>query len=152
MNQSPDSAIFPVLIFNVGDDHYALPIEDVLEVAAMVELTPVSDAPPEVLGIADRHGMVLPMLDLRKVFKGEAEPVTASTLFIVARRENKYSGLVVDDIDQVEYVSQAQLTEASITGKYIRGIMNHKSRLIQIVSLSALWTVFQADEMAEDKK
>jgi chemotaxis signal transduction protein len=58
---------------------------------------------------------------------------------------------VVDDVYQVEYIHSTQLSEASITGKYIRGIINHKSRVIQIISLMALSKMFQTDTLAEDK-
>jgi chemotaxis signal transduction protein len=151
MNPLPDSTAFPILTFDVGGEEYGLPIEDVLEVAAMVELRPLSDAPPEILGIADRHGSILLLLDLRQLIRQESSAVTPATLFIVAGQETRCIGLVVDDVYQVEYINSAQISQASITGKYIRGIINHKSRLIQTISLAALWTVFQTDALAEDK-
>jgi chemotaxis signal transduction protein len=147
----PDSTGLPILTFNVGGDEYGLPIEDVLEVAAMVELRPLHDAPPEILGIADRHGSILPLLDLGRLIYETSSVVTSGTLFIVAGHEGRYIGLVVDDVYQVEYIHSTQLSEASITGKYIRGIINHKSRVIQIISLMALSKMFQTDTLAEDK-
>ncbi len=151
MTPSPLMDNFPILTFSIGSEMYALPIEDVVEVAAMVELTPIREALPEFLGVVDRHGILVPIVDLRLVFKHEAAPVTPATLFIVTRRENKYLGLVVDDVHQVEYITEAEQREVSITGKHIRGIINHKSHLIQIISLTSLWTTFQTNEMAEDK-
>jgi purine-binding chemotaxis protein CheW len=64
----------PVLTFTLGDGIYALPIEEVIEVAAMVELIPLADAPPEILGMVNRHGEIMPVLDLRQVFKQPAPP------------------------------------------------------------------------------
>jgi chemotaxis signal transduction protein len=148
-NRRPDSPALPVLIFNVGEGVYALPITDIIEVAAMVELAGIPDAAPEILGVANRHGAILPMLDLRRVFKKEAAPLTPSTLFIVVEQGTRRAGLVVDDVQQVEYVSSAEFEQSSVPGRYIRGIISYKSQLIQVVSLPPLWDSFLVDQVPE---
>ena len=54
-----DEVLHPVLTFRLATQQYGLPIDQVLEVAAMVALTTVPDAPPEMMGLANRHGEVL---------------------------------------------------------------------------------------------
>lgn len=105
----------PVLSFRLGEQRYALMIEDVVEVAAMVALAPVPDAPPHLLGVANRHGEVLPMLDLRLMFGLVPQPIEAATLFIVVQYEGQITGLVVDEINQVEY--RANLAARSTGGR-----------------------------------
>jgi purine-binding chemotaxis protein CheW len=149
MSKRPDTPVVPVLQFSIGDGLYALPISDIIEVAAMVELANVPDAAPEILGVANRHGTILPMLDLRRVFKQETLPVTPSTLFIVVQNGARRAGLVVDDVQQVEYIDSAQFAQSSVPGRYIRGIISYKSQLIQVISLVPLWETFLADQIAE---
>lgn len=139
----------PVLIFNIGDGLYALSIDDIVEVAAMVEMSPIPDAPPEILGVVNRHGAMVPLLDLRRVFKQQTAPVLPSTLFIVVQNGPRQAGLVVDDVQQVEYLDGTRLDEASVPGRYIRGIMSYKSQLIQLISLPPLWESFLVNQMAE---
>ena len=45
----------------VAGEHYALPVEDVLEVAELRAITPVPGAPPAVLGVRNLRGQVLPV-------------------------------------------------------------------------------------------
>ncbi|MBZ0287863.1 MAG: chemotaxis protein CheW, partial [Anaerolineae bacterium] len=45
----------PFLTFSLGTQRYALAIEEVVEVATMVELVQVAGMPPEVIGVANRH-------------------------------------------------------------------------------------------------
>jgi chemotaxis signal transduction protein len=139
----------PALTFYLGQQVYALLIEEVVEVAAMVERITVADAPPEILGMANRHGTILPLLDLRVVFKQEAPPITSSTLFIVVSGGGRLAGLVVDEIRQVEYLDMRYLREALGTGKYIRGIISYKEHLIQIIALPALINNFLVNETFE---
>jgi purine-binding chemotaxis protein CheW len=142
-------ALLPVLIFNIGDGLYALSIDDIVEVAAMVEMASVPDAPPEILGVVNRHGAIVPMVDLRKVFKQQSAPVLPSTLFIVVENGAGRAGLVVDDVQQVEYVNEAHFEGVSIPGRYIRGMISYKSQLVQLISLSPLWESFLVNQVAE---
>jgi|FLYN01.1.fsa_nt_gi purine-binding chemotaxis protein CheW len=136
MKNRPKSEPLPVLTFRLADQLYAAPIDYVVEVASMVELTTLPNSPPGVLGIANRHGSVLPVLDLRRVFELETAPVDSSTLFVVVTHDGQMVGLVVDEVHQVEYVN---LDERRATaGKYIRDIVSHKGQLVQLIAVPQL--------------
>jgi purine-binding chemotaxis protein CheW len=130
----------PFLTFSLGEQKYALPIDVVVEVAAMVELSEVAESPPEMSGIANRHGLVLPVFDLRLVFGHVAARVNLSTLFIVAAHDGQTVGLVVDDVHQVEYLQPSH--QIPTTGKHIHDIVSHKGQLVQMICLPALLETF----------
>lgn len=138
LKTTPASDVLPLLSFNLGEQLYALPIADVVEVAAMVECVAMPDARPEVLGVVNRHGQPLLLLDLRLIFKQPAEPVTSATVFIVAGQGERRIGLVVDEIHQVDYADARQLSQISAPAQYIHGIINHRAALIPIIALDAL--------------
>lgn len=137
-----------ILTFSLGAQVYALPIDDVVEVAAMVERTIVPDARPELLGVVNRRGQILPLLDLRLVFHQPAAPVTSATLFIVASHADKLVGLVVDEVQQVEYIPAVEKTRTS--AKIIHGIISHKEQLIQIIALPVIMATYLSDEVAAE--
>lgn len=137
-----------ILTFSLGAQLYALPIEEVVEVAAMVERTTVADAPPELLGVVNRREQILPLLDLRLVFQQPATPVSSSTLFIVASHAGKLVGLVVDEVQQVEYIPAIEKTPTS--ARIIRGIISHKEHLIQIIALPEIMATYLRDEVAAE--
>lgn len=124
----------PFLTFALGTQRYALAINEVVEVAAMVEVTQVVGMPAQVLGVVNRHGNVLSLLDLRPVFA----PVDTSSLFIVGVSGDQYVGLLVDEVHQVEYFSLAQASPATMGETYIQAIIPHGSELIQLLSLPSL--------------
>lgn len=141
-----NDSLAAILTFSLGSQVYALPIEDVVEVAAMVEFITLPDAAPEILGVVNRRGQILPMLDLRLIFKQPAAPVSSANLFIVAAHAGKMAGLVVDEIRLVEYISP--LENLSTSGKIIRGIISHKEQLIQIISLPMIMATYLPDGIA----
>jgi purine-binding chemotaxis protein CheW len=136
MKNHPRNEPLPVLTFRLGEQPYAVGIEDVVEVASMVELTTLPDSPPFMMGYANRHGMMLPVFDLRQIFEQEAASVDSYTLFIVAAHEGQMAGLVVDEVRQVEYMDIGE--RQATAGKYIRDIVSHKGHLVQLISLPHL--------------
>jgi len=59
-------------------------------------------------------------------------------------------GLVVDDVQQVEYVPAVQIRKSSASGKNIRGIISYKQRLIQLVALAPLIAVYSTSTTTDD--
>lgn len=121
---------------------YALPVEQVLEVAAMVIVTTLSDTPPEMLGLANRHGEVLHILDLRKVFKLPAAPINASTLFIVAEVGHKRVGLVVDEVYQVKYILDEAYRPTQGAGHTITHIVGDGESLFQLIDVAPILATY----------
>lgn len=142
--------MLPILVFVLEGQHYAFPVNNVVEVAAMVELVSVSDERPEVIGVANRRGSVLPMLDLRLVMGCAAAPIDEWTLFVVAIHNNQMLGFVVDEIQQVEYIPVEQLHQSAAAGKYIHGIISYEQRLIQIIELDPLIAAYSSSAVASD--
>jgi len=104
----------------------------------MLALSHIPNVPQEILGIANRHGNALLMLDLRHAFKIEASPLTVSTLFIVAQNGETLVGLVVDEIFQVRYVDRQAVKQAHGTGRYIKQIISSEQLLYQVLDLQVL--------------
>jgi purine-binding chemotaxis protein CheW len=139
----------PALTFNLGDQQYALMIEAVVEVASMIELTTVKDAPPELLGVVNWHGEVLPMLDLRRVFGQPAAAIGTHSVFVVGQHQGQKIGLAVDEIHQVDYFDLSQLSDPHAAGKYIRGIISYKGQLIQIITVAPLAARYMSGTVLE---
>jgi len=128
----------PVLAFQVRQRTYALKVADVVEVAAMVEWLPLPDAPLGVLGLVNRHGEMLPLLDLRQLFDGQAAFVDDSTFFIVVERAGQRLGLVVDAVDVVKYVPKAAFQPVP-ENRFVCAVVQHEQALLQVLDTSPLF-------------
>jgi purine-binding chemotaxis protein CheW len=140
--QSHESVRLPLLTFRLGTQRYALLIEDVIEVVAMVEFMSLPDTTPGVPGMVNRHGTLLPLIDLRAVFKHPVSPITSASVFIVAEGGGKQIGLLVDEVQQVDYMDALQMSDAPTSSRYVHGIMSYKEQMISIIALPSLLLAF----------
>lgn len=128
----------PVLTFMMGDKTYALLIEHVVEVAAMVQYSYVVDSILALLGMINRHGQVMPLIDLRIVFGLITPVIDTNVLFIVAQYEDTLVGLVVDTVNQVEYIYSSDLRVAPGGGRWVEQVASYQDDLLQIINLPAV--------------
>lgn len=134
-----------MLVFRLRDQHYGIHIDHVVEVAAMVEVAALPEGDPALLGMGNRHGVVLTMLDLRQVFGLGQVEIDLSTLFIVIATENQRAGLVVDEVFQVQYIQPSTMQAARAAGEYITHIASDGERLYQIVDPAAVLAYYLTD-------
>ncbi|HWH96719.1 MAG TPA: chemotaxis protein CheW [Baekduia sp.] len=115
-----------------GGEHYALPVEDVLEVAEIGHVTPVPGAGPAVLGVRNLRGQVIPVIDLTVLLGVRAQRPPEQIL--VAEESGRCAGLAVDSVTDVGMVDEP--TEAA-DSRYLRGATFVEGALVGIVDLHA---------------
>ncbi|MGD8823158.1 MAG: chemotaxis protein CheW, partial [Anaerolineales bacterium] len=84
--------------FSLAGTEYAIPIQNVTEIAYIPEVTPLPNVPPWILGVANLRGDLLSIVDLRAFFGLERTTLTGMTRMLVARTsgEDMTVGLLVD--------------------------------------------------------
>jgi purine-binding chemotaxis protein CheW len=89
------------VVVRAGGAVHAIPAEQIVEVLRMVAVTPVPDRPSWALGVVDRRGELLPVIDLAgRLGLPTSEPGLDSRL-VVCIAEGRTFGLVVDRADTV---------------------------------------------------
>lgn len=83
-----------------GGERYALAVDDVTEVGELGEVTPLPGSAPEVLGLRNLRGQVVPVVDLAALLSvgGRAAP----TRVVVAESGTRRAGLAVEAVDGVD--------------------------------------------------
>ena len=98
------------LIFTLGAQDYALPLEVVVEVAAYRAPTPVPGADRAVEGIAPLRGRMVTVIDTRHRLGLAPRRGGGNPKLIVVREARELVGLVVDAVTRVAPVATADLT------------------------------------------
>jgi purine-binding chemotaxis protein CheW len=80
----------------VGAEHYALPVEHVVEIVELGRLTPVPGAAETVLGLRNLRGEVLAAIDLAGLLGIEGDG--AAQGLVVTAAADRRAGLVVDEV------------------------------------------------------
>lgn len=137
-----DASHVALLSFRLGEQGFALRVADVVEVAAMVALQRIPDAPPAVLGMANRHGSPLPIVDLRRAFGFQEAVINEQTLFIVAHVGEPLVGLVVDEVYPARLLPATALTPAQGVGETVTHLVRDGERLLQLLNPAALYALY----------
>lgn len=137
-----------LLVFWVGDEEYAIDILEIQELIKLPLVTPVPRTADSVLGIISLRGTIVPVLDLSRILKLGARPVTRATRVLVLRAGGDPVGLMVDrvtsvvrvDRDSIEPVPRTMQTEV---GELLSGVGRVDDRLLIILDLTAILQVLE---------
>lgn len=117
------------LVFRLGEDEFALPIEAVIEVARVPEvITRVPKTPAFLEGVMSFRGEVLPVVDQRRRFDMEVRSGDLSRRIIMVRSERHRAALIVDSVSEVLSHPRDAIDESpDLTGDQTRlvlGVIN----------------------------
>jgi purine-binding chemotaxis protein CheW len=90
-----------LVTFKVDMEEYGVKIANVQEINRMTEITKIPKAPYFIEGIVNLRGNIIPVLNLRKLFKLPEKQVTDSTRIIIVDLNGKRTGIVVDSVSEV---------------------------------------------------
>jgi purine-binding chemotaxis protein CheW len=112
----------------VAEEHYALPVDRVLEVAELGDLTPVPGAPAQIIGVRNLRGQVIPVIALATLL---GLPGAEPERIVVAEAGERRAGLAVDAIVDVselpgasEQVDSPYLTGAALVDGVLVGMLD----------------------------
>ena len=124
----------------VGNEVYAMPVEHVLEIAELGEVTPVPGSQSAILGVRNLRGQILPIVDLASVFgiPGSGNPQRV----LVAEARGQRAGFAIDDVSDIEQLPD---TIDETESELLSGAALSKDELVGVVDVAR---VFQTLETA----
>jgi purine-binding chemotaxis protein CheW len=99
--QVPDTTRHTLVVLELDDREFALPIEDIAEILQMVLITPVPEVPSWVAGVVNLRGRVIPVIDLRTRLGIEPRPPRLNTPILIAEQGTRKLGLIADAVSDV---------------------------------------------------
>jgi purine-binding chemotaxis protein CheW len=90
------------LTFQLGDEEYGVEILKVREIIGMLPITPVPGSPPQVQGVINLRGKVIPVLSMRSRFSMQSgQPHPHNVIIVVEGEAGAQIGLAVDRVREV---------------------------------------------------
>ena len=128
-----------LLVFNLGNERYAVPLLKVKEVIGKTTITPVPRTPEYFKGMMNLRGQVISVIDLRSKFSINPNE-TLETAIIILDLSPLAIGIIVDGIEAVvttvagEIMPPPSIT-SDIDSRYIVGVTKSKDRLILLLDI-----------------
>jgi purine-binding chemotaxis protein CheW len=107
-----DEGQLHLLCVEVAGQRCGLPAEAVVEIHPAVQLAPLPDAPEIVLGLVNRRGRALPVLDLRRRLGLPPRRLQVADRLVVLRVPDREVALLVDAAVDVLTVEATLVDEA----------------------------------------
>ena len=154
MEHAVAGAEMQLVVFELGDESYAVDISRVQDINRMQEITEIPHAPESVVGVINLRGRVIPVIDLRKRF-GLPEAVhTKDTRIVVVHLEGNLIGVIVDAVSQVlripaDIVEPPSPVLAGVDSKYLRGIAKLDDKLVILLDLDFVLSRREQEAISE---
>ena len=135
------------LTFMLDGEEYGNEILRVQGIQGWGSVTPIPNTPDYVLGVMNLRGAVVPVVDLRKRFKLEDIPVSATTVVIVVKvmfeKRERTVGIVVDAVSEVYNVAGEEMQPppdfgAAIDTTYIKGLSTVDEKMVILLEIDHL--------------
>ena len=120
-----------LVVFTLGSEEYALPIRQVHEIIRYTEPRSVAAESGWVRGVISLRGKIVPVYDLAARLGLPAGEATENGKIVIVETATDMAGVVVDDVEEVLTVDEAQLDAVPAAGSAsIEAIAKIDDRLV----------------------
>lgn len=131
-----------VVVFQVRNEDYAVPIDYVISIEKISNITPIPHLPRYVNGIISMRERLVPIVDFEQILYESETIIHEETRIIVIQTDAMTIGAIVKDAKEIIDVPAHALNQVGLIGyektKYFTGIANLNNRLISIIDPTIL--------------
>jgi purine-binding chemotaxis protein CheW len=129
-----------VIVFQLVDKEYVIPVSQVQSIEKIMHITRVPKTPSFVKGVINLRGVVTPIIDLRERFDLQANALNDQSRMIMIKLDDMEVGLIVDaanDVLDIPFSAIEPQPEVvgSIESEFIAGVAKLDRRLLVLLQL-----------------
>lgn len=137
-----------LITFRVENQFLAIPIDKVKEVIRNVTIFPSPQWTGLLHGIINLRGMVIPILDLRRILSKQKAENTRRTRIILVEMLDRTAGLIVDQVNDIVPLTKEQMVPLSSIA-----LENKTATLVGVAKLEEqLYLVLDVDQLIHDEE
>ncbi|MBJ7518687.1 MAG: purine-binding chemotaxis protein CheW [Solirubrobacteraceae bacterium] len=122
-----------LVIFTVGGEQYALPIDRVREIIRLRDLRTVDASDPAIRGVISLRGKIIPVHDLA-VRLGLPPQQADGAKIVIVEGAGEAVGAIVDDVEEVHTVPTSEIEPVPDVGsELLTGIARIEERLVAVL-------------------
>ncbi|NLO27160.1 MAG: purine-binding chemotaxis protein CheW [Actinobacteria bacterium] len=145
--KTPDAEVggarlMEILEFSLGPERYAFETSFVREVFPLIEITPLPNVPPYILGVVNVRGRILSVMDIRRLMDFVNVGLTNLNKAIILHNGEMELAVLADEIAGVYAIDgdQGQRALATLSGKreeYLKGVTQDRVVVLDAEKLLA---------------
>ena len=141
------------LTFALGTEEYGVEILKIQEIKGFSAITPLPNAPPDVKGVLNLRGAIVPIMDLRKKFGLPEIATTAFTVIVVVQVQAKVMGFLVDAVSDVLTVKTEEIQPTpdmagQVDTSCLQGLAQAGEKLVILLDIDRVLTAAEVIQAA----
>jgi purine-binding chemotaxis protein CheW len=127
-----------LVVFTLGNEHYALPIGAVNEIIRYAEPRSVASRTDWVRGVISLRGRIVPVYDVAARL-GLSSELTDQSKIVIVEAATETAGVIVDGVEEVLTVTADQIEDApGADSSLVEAIVRIDDRLVVLLTLSGV--------------
>ncbi len=140
----------------IGTDEYAIPLQRVHEIVPCADLTRVPTAPAFVTGLAELHGLAVPVVDLALKFGAASAPAPGRSVVVVQmslQQRPSLVGIAIDRLGRVLKVAPQDVypppaLDALVAVEFLTGVFAGEERFVLCLDVDRVLGADEQDAVA----
>ncbi|MEO2507019.1 chemotaxis protein CheW [Clostridium paraputrificum] len=130
-----------IVVFKLGDEHFAVETEKVQGINDMMSITLVPKAPNYIKGLINLRGSIKSLVDINLLLNVDTSDNQENIIILNVGEEE--IGICVDEVEEVLDIEETsiQRVETEVEYQYIKGIYKHDEKLITIIDIDKLLNI-----------
>ena len=123
--------------FNKGRERYGIPLENVLEVQALDQLSAVPNAPPAIRGVIHWRGSILALLDLSRLFQVAESGLADIHASVIVEAAGKRLAVAANEVEEILSVPRSRVREApalsgDVSPEWVTGVSDDNRLILRM--------------------
>ncbi|MGO2450277.1 chemotaxis protein CheW [Pseudomonas taetrolens] len=126
------------LVFYIGDERFALPATDVVEILPRLPLKPIAQAPVWVAGLFEHRGQMVPVIDVSAMAFGNPAVARTSTRLVLVNYGERLLGLILEQASDTVRCDPADFQPHGVDNRdapYLGPVRKDEKGLLQWVEV-----------------
>ncbi|ANB55643.1 cheW-like domain protein [Anoxybacillus sp. B7M1] len=144
-----------VVVFQLGNEQYAIPIEQVVSIEKMAAPTVIPQMPDYMLGVVRIRGELVPVLDMVKILYRHSYIQTEKTRLIVVQAEDLVVAFIADDAKEILDIPSEAMKQLNMLAyrqtPYFLGVANLPERLITLIDANRLFESLEGMQVIKER-
>lgn len=131
-----------VVVFQCGNEDYAVPIEHVVSIEKLEQVNPIPHLPNYLIGLMKIRGELVPIIDFEQILYNRSGLDNELARVVTLHTQDMSIGILVKEAKEILDISSEDLKQIGLMNysktQYITSVANLENRMITIVDPSIL--------------
>ena len=130
------------VIFKAGNEEYGVPLQDVVSIEKLTEITPIPQMPDYVKGMIEIRDELFPIVDLEYIFYHRYLDINENARFVVIQTNVLSLAVLVTEVKEIIEIASEKMKQIPLisTNKtaYISGVASLEGGLVTLIDPAQL--------------